>query len=968
MNNTLAHALTQQFYEWERRGRGWHKAAFPCDLEPPFEPFFGHFVENVIIDDGRKPTWLSELFNPSKPIAPLPPKDPSVEVYPFTDTSPVQVFVMHLSERGRPSAERMEQLLTMLSYRKSPISFELVGSHDAITVQWACRAQDALFVQTQVQAFFPECALVETHEDKLREAVEAPVCSYIVDFGLRDEFLCPIATAGAGDTDPYTAFIGIASRLHHDEHIVLQVLFSGTHNAWAQSIMTAACDDSMKQSFFFDAPEMPQMAKEKVSRPLFGATVRLYAAAEGNEKAQALLQYAATALVHLSTSQGNALLPLSDAAYCAEERISDMALRQSHRLGMLLNARELATLAHIPAIQLSSKLIANHRSTKRAPAAACIDQPYCLGLNSHQGTDEFAGIDAAQRLRHMHIIGATGTGKSTLLHSLIMQDIHEGAGICVIDPHGDLIDGIIHAIPAHRISDVVLIDPTDGDHPIGLNILRANSDVEKELLASDLVALFRRFSTSWGDQMNSVFANAISAFVYNTTVGTIGDLRKFLIEPAFRTTILATCTDPDIAYYWQKEYPILKSSSIGSILTRLDSFLRPKVIRNMVCQEQCLNFQELMDSQKIILVKLSQGLLGEENSYLLGAFIVSKLQQTAMARQAQDRDSRIPFYCYIDEFQHFVTPSMASILSGARKYGLGLILAHQDMQQVSRVDADIAASVLANAGTRICFRLGDTDAKRMQEGFAAFTADDLQSLATGDALVRVNTRDQDFNITVLPFEDNKECGFEEAIIEYSRAAYGVPVVRDAQAAVPQEPPTPPAVPATPAVPSVQEEPKQQELREHRYLQTFIKKLAEEYGYTAHTEAPTPDSKGQVDVLLEKEGVRIAVEISVSTSAQWELHNIQKCLAAGYEKIAVCTTMPSKMKQIQALVRQHIPLVDQVKIHIISPEQLQQLFVQEPPKHNAATVLKGYRVKVQYEQSSDKGKSDILNRILNTKKF
>lgn len=401
--------------------------------------------------------------------------------------------------------------------------------------------------------------------------------------------------------------------------------------------------------------------------------------------------------------------------------------------------------------------------------------------------------------------------------------------------------------------------------------------------------------------MNSVFANAISAFVYNKSIGTIGDLRKFLIEQSFRNTILATCTDPDIVYYWQKEYPLLKSSSIGSILTRLDSFLRPRSIRNMVCQKESIDFDSLMDTSKIILVKLSQGLVGEENSYLLGAFIVSKLQQTAMARQLQQAQERIPFYCYIDEFQHFVTPSMATILSGARKYGLGLVLAHQDMQQVSKVDSDIAASILANAGTRICFRLGDTDAKRMAEGLSAFNAEDLQSLGTGEAIVRVGTADNDFNVAVIPYRQTGNVTHKDHIVAHSRSIYSLPVAQQPQQSIVDPPPivTPPvpkAPPPAPVVPIIDAPAKQTE-REHRYLQTFIKKLAEERGYIADIEVPTKDGKGLVDVLLEKDGQSIAVEISVTTPASWELHNIKKCLAAGYHTVVVCTPHKTKVTLI-----------------------------------------------------------------------
>jgi hypothetical protein len=965
MSVSAAQKLTYQFYEWEQRGRGWYKADFPCDLEPPFEPFFAHYIPQPIIDDGKRHSWLSAFFDPPQPIAPEYKEEP-IQAYPFTDTTPLSVYTIILPKHFKPSADRMEQLLVMLSYRKSPISFEIIGTVDAITLQFICSEQDAVFLHTQLHAFFPECAILEAEEDCLIGTIETELPLYTVDYGLQEEFMRPLAIYGNSDTDPYTALFGILARLHYDEYVVLQIIFSGTNNAWAESIMTAVCDDSGKQSFFFDAPEMPQLAREKVSRPLYGVSIRAMTFAPTLQEAGLLLQHVSTALIHASKGTSNALIPLVDYEYTIEERISDMVLRQSHRVGMLLNSRELATFVHFPNVSLSKKLLSGNRTTKAAPAFL-IDEPYCLGLNEHQGTAEYVGIDTTQRLRHIHIIGATGTGKSTLLHSLIQQDITQGTGCCVIDPHGDLVDTLLNNIPEHRIKDVVLINPSDSEFPIGLNMLSAHSDLEKELLASDLVALFRRFSTSWGDQMNSVFANAISAFVYNAKVGHLGDLRKFLIEQPFRNAILTTCTDTDIVYYWQKEYPILKSSSIGSILTRLDSFLRPKVIRNMVCQQQSLNFQELMDTKKIVLVKLSQGLVGEENSYLLGAFIVSKLQQTAMARQAQVAQNRIPFYCYIDEFQHFVTPSMATILSGARKYSLGLILAHQDMQQVARVESDIANSILANAGTRICFRLGDTDAKRMQEGLSAFTAEDLQNLATGEAIVRVNTRDQDFNIAVIPFED-EPTNCKEAIISHSRAKYSIPIIAPQLPAPPQEPVTTQMEEAPPIIPKpVTIKPKQNEIREHLYLQMFIKKRAEEYGYRASLEVPTPDSKGQVDVVLEKDTHSIAIEISVSTTAQWELHNIQKYLAAGYDTVAVCATNPSKITQIQSLIQNNLSPQEQAQVRVIGPDHIQSLFIKEDPKKEPTTIIKGYRVKVQYEQSGGNIKNDIIQRIMQSSK-
>ena len=268
------------------------------------------------------------------------------------------------------------------------------------------------------------------------------------------------------------------------------------------------------------------------------------------------------------------------------------------------------------------------------------------------------------------IIGASGTGKSTLLFNLIRQDIENGEGVALLDPHGDLTERILGIIPPERINDVVLVDPADEEFSVGFNILSAHSEQEKTLLASDLVSVFQRLSTSWGDQMQSVLQNAILAFLNSSRGGTLADLRRFLVEPAFRTEFLKSVSDPNVLYYWQKGFSHLSGNkSVGPILTRLEMFLAQRPIAHMVSQpENKLNFGEIMDTGKIFLAMLPEGLLGRENSYLLGAVLVSKFQQLVMARQAKKIAARRNFWIYIDEFANFITPTMAEILSGARKY------------------------------------------------------------------------------------------------------------------------------------------------------------------------------------------------------------------------------------------------------------------------------------------------------------
>src|SRR5665213_3050892 len=278
--------------------------------------------------------------------------------------------------------------------------------------------------------------------------------------------------------------------------------------------------------------------------------------------------------------------------------------------------------------------------------------------------------------------------------------------------------------------------------------------------------------------MNSVLQNAILAFLESERRGTIADLRRFLIEPSFRNEFLKSVRDLEVVYYWQKSFPHLSGNkSIGSILTRLDTFLAQKPIRHMVSQpENRLDFAQIMDSGKIFLAKLPEGLLGKENSYLLGSLLVSKFQQLAMSRQAQQIAARRDFWIYIDEFHNFITPSMAQILAGALKYRIGLTLAHQELHQLER-NRDVASAVLSNPYTRIVFRVGDGDAKRLSDGFAFFEARDLQNLETGQAIARIEKADNDFNLTI-PFPETVDPAKAEttrqAMIAASRAKYATP--------------------------------------------------------------------------------------------------------------------------------------------------------------------------------------------------
>jgi hypothetical protein len=588
-----------------------------------------------------------------------------------------------------------------------------------------------------------------------------------------------------------------------------------------------------------------------------------------------------------------------------------------------------------------------------------------LGHNLHAGQMAEVRLSPEQRVRHTHIIGASGTGKSTLLYNLIRQDIENGEGLAVLDPHGDLIEQILGVIPAHRIEDVVLLDLSDEEYSIGFNILLAHSELEKTLLSSDLASVFKRLSSSWGDQMHSVLTNAILAFLESNEGGTLPDMRRFLLETSFREKFLQTVSDPEVVYYWRKAFPQLGGNkSIGPLMTRLEMFLSQKPIRYMVSQSvNRLDFGNIMDTGKIFLAKLPQGQIGKENAYLLGSLIMSKFQQQAMSRQSMTKAERRFFWLYVDEFHHFITPSIAEILTGARKYNLGLILAHQELRQLQQ-DSDVAGSVLSNAGTRIVFRVGDADARTLAEGFSSFETDSLRKLGTGEAITRVERSDFDFNLRVpLPEDEptfDQAAIVREQVITSSRAKYATPRA-EVQAAMmkqfetftetetkptrpdksrkpepPQEeseilppvvsvsPPEPPATPAEIPKPVVRSTPPPADMgrggAQHQSIQKRLKAEAEKLGFRATIEKEVLDGQGSVDLALEKEGYAIACEIAVTTTTDHEFGNVMKCLKAGFNAVAVISPRGERLRQIEEAIKGGLEPQESARVGYFSPDQ------------------------------------------------
>jgi hypothetical protein len=769
--------FSEQFQKWEKRGRGWQVFDQPVQPEPPFVPFtLRAMTDNPVVDDGCRPSFLGSLFRGLAPKATpaVVEAEPEAEPTPLKRDSLVE-FQASLPEDFDLGKESLELFFHNLALCREPIAFELMGVHKRVVAQFAASREDAPQVRKQLAGHFPEVMFLQ-REGMLENAWVASKDNqaFAVEFGLEHEFMLMLA---GGKIDAFIGLVGALAELQPGELGLFQVLWQPVQHPWAESIVNSVSDAAGK-SFFVNAPELAGAAENKVALPLFGVVVRIMARTASRARLLELARNLASSLRVFANPQGNALIPLKNDDYPDLEHLEDVIARQSRRSGMILNSDELVGFVHLPSSAVRSPVLSRDSGkTKAAPINVRKPSDFVIGDNEHNGVTVAVFLTADQRVRHTHIIGSNGTGKSSLLLNLIRQDIENGDGVAVLDPHGDLIDQILGFIPEDRIDDVVLVDPSDVEFPIGFNILQAHSEEEKRLLASDLVGVFRRLATSWGDQMDTVLQNAILVILESSRGGTLADLRRFLLqEQPFHNELLTTVQDPELIYYWQKVFPRLGGGkSIGSVLTRLQDFFSQKPLRNMVSQrENKLDFADIMDSRKIFLAKLSEGLCGEENSYLLGTLLVSKFQQLAMARQAQKVAVRQDFWLYIDEFQHFITPSMAKILTGARKYRLGLTLAHQELHQLQS-DPKVASAVMTQPCSRIVLRVGDDDAKKLGDGFESFDAKSLTRLEKFHAIVRVEQNDFDFNLALrkpeLSAGDDER---KEAIIAASRIKYATP--------------------------------------------------------------------------------------------------------------------------------------------------------------------------------------------------
>ncbi len=531
--------------------------------------------------------------------------------------------------------------------------------------------------------------------------------------------------------------------------------------------------------------EMIKGVEEKITKGGLQATVRVISASEQPELAQMNLENLINSFGQYNFYRyGNefkAVVPRRQKTI-----IRDFIFRRFHEGRMFtLNTEEMAGLWHLPLHSTEAPNIKWLTGRKAAPPSNLPKSGLLMGHVAYRGTDTPVYIKEADRRRHLYIIGKSGTGKSVLLANLARQDILAGKGVCVVDPHGDLVEDVLSHVPPERADDVIIFNPSDMERPIGLNMLEAKTDDQKDFAVQEMIAIFYKLfpPEMIGPMFEHNMRNVMLTLMGDLNdTGTIIDIPRMFTDDTFVKKYLVKVKDPVVRAFWEKEMAktsdFHKSEMLGYLISKVGRFVENEMMRNIMGQQRSgFDFREIMDNQKILLVNLSKGTTGEVNAKLLGLIIVAKLQMAAMGRAELPESERKDFYLYIDEFQNFVTDSIATILSEARKYRLDLTIAHQYMGQLTddKGRSQIRDAVLGNAGTICSGRIGPEDAdiltKEFSPVFGQFDLLNPPPYSYYTKLLIDNEASKPFSMQTYPLEHgNRERA--DAIKQLSRLKFG----------------------------------------------------------------------------------------------------------------------------------------------------------------------------------------------------
>jgi len=667
------------------------------------------------------------------------------------------------------------------------LAFELIAENDTMYFQLSCPPGDRDLVERQVETHFPSFAVIE-RENTLTLASPFHALTarpFYPNRFLKTDFAL----------DPYNQLFGVLARAGCNDAACAQFLFSPVSTQ--AFTMIADYLEEYRDHYRHSRKERLLEQWDRLMEK-HGAGSSGYAAYDPapdiNERLRELERKLPAWLVgvrllstnpHLLDDLKRSFLHQYETphqTWVVSDTTTTEAVTRRLDAGNVVSTQELAALVHFPSKEIACDRLETVSMKSKLPPALFTGEGIALGNTHERGKTTPVTVPEAVRDRHLYVVGKTRTGKSTLLLNLARQDIAQGKGVTIVDPHGDLIEDVLCNIPKERVEDTVYFDAADKEHPIPLNILNAKSDEEIDLLANDLLVTFRRLSENWGERMESILR-----YTFHTLLRTPGttflDVQRILQDQGFREQMLSQIHSAPLVDYWRHQFPNLPKDAVQPILSRMSKFILSPTLFGILGQaDSALSFYDVIQNRKILLVNLSQGRIGDDNAKLLGSLIVSQIQLAVMRRAALPKEERTPYFLYVDEFQNFTTSAFEKILSEAGKYKLCLTLAHQ---YISQLDDALKEAILGNVGTIIMFSLGPKDAHCLRDELGAFEPQDLTNLSAQahEALCRPATRSGDtFEFTTLPPPDVPSANYVQQIIEYTRENYSHKPMAQAAAA------------------------------------------------------------------------------------------------------------------------------------------------------------------------------------------
>ena len=684
-------------------------------------------------------------------------------------------------------------------------------------------------VEQQIHAAYPH-ALVEEVEDYNIFSAQGSVAGTYLKFG-RD-FIFPLRTFRKMEGDPLNALTNALSRMASDARAGIQLVSRSAHKRWhhkgvrvsreiqqGKSVNSALRRAGFGSIFdklggliggglsFFIAKrkeegqlkvkeqqyrlspmeqETVKAIEEKTSKAGMDVNLRLVVSAKDKETALNYLNNLVNVFAQYNVYEyGNGFKRARKVKM--PKLISDFIHRGFEaKYQMLFNTEEMASLWHLPLPSSETPNINWLEARKSPPPLNLPAEGIILGENIYRGQKTSIRIKKDDRRRHVYIIGKSGTGKSVLLENMIVQDIKNGEGVCLIDPHGDLVEAVLEQVPSERAEDVILFNPADTERPFGLNMLEFQNPEQKTFVINEMINIFDKLydlKATGGPIFEQYMRNAMLLMMEDKESGTtLLEVPKVLADASFRRYKLSKCQNPVVRDFWEKEAEkaggeAALANVVPYITSKLTPFVSSDLLRPIIAQEKSsFNLREVMDTQKILLIKLSKGQIGDMSANLLGMIIVGKLLIAALSRVDVPDQERRDFYLYLDEFQNFVTESIAIILSEARKYKLCLTIAHQYIGQlVKGSNASIRDAVFGNVGTSIAFRIGPDDAELVAKQLApVFNEYDLLNVPKFNAYLKIlidNHNPPAFNIATYPPRAGDKA-LAQRIKEMSRLKYG----------------------------------------------------------------------------------------------------------------------------------------------------------------------------------------------------